>query len=137
MRTLTDHRSKPSDAGVDELTVQVTRSFGEDDPGATRTRGGGTGLTHVQPPPFSTSPRSVARGRPSASGHRDAPAGRHHGTTCAARRNVGRLAGSRSALSRFVTWIDLQTRLQAGEHIEGYTDADVRMALGLDEAHLP
>jgi hypothetical protein len=124
--------------GFDVLTVQTTRSFGEDD------------LAQFE--------RAAAAGRVLLTFNRR-HFRRHHATwledgrahpgvvTIPQGGTVERRAlraamlldwlGTARLSSRFVTWIDLQTRLHVGEQIEGYTDADMRMALGLDEARLP
>jgi Domain of unknown function (DUF5615) len=123
--------------GFDVLTVQNTRSFGEDD------------LAQLE--------RAAAAGRVLLTFNRR-HFRRHHATWLedgrahpgivtilqggTAERRALRVAmlldwlGPDRLPSRFVTWADLQTPLHAGEQIEGYTDADVRMALGLDEARL-
>jgi hypothetical protein len=41
--------------------------------------------------------------------------------------------GAVAIATRFVAWIDLQKRLHTSERIEGYTEAEARQALGLDE----
>ncbi len=122
----------------DVLTVQSTLAFGEDDPAQLE--------------------RDAASGRVLLTFNRR-HFRRHHATWLAsgrahpgivtipqggtAERRALRAAmlldwlGAARLASRFVAWIDLQTRLHADEHIEGYTDEDARTALGLDEARLP
>jgi hypothetical protein len=124
--------------GFDVLTVQITRSFGEDDPAQLE--------------------RAAALGRVLLTFNRRhfrwhhvawLESGRVHpgivtipqGGT--AERRALRTAmlldwlGAARLSSRFVAWIDLQRRLHAGERIEGYTEEDARLALGLDEPRLP
>ena len=123
--------------GFDVLTVQITRSFGEDDPAQLeRAAALGRVLLTFNRRHFRRLHASWLEGGRVHPGIVTIP---QSGT---AERRALRVAmlldwlGAARLSSRFVTWIDLQTRLHAGEHIEGYTDADVRMALGLDEARL-
>ena len=122
--------------GFDVLTVQITRSFGEDDPAQLeRAAAAGRVLLTFNRRHFRRLHAAWLEAGRAHPGIVTLPQG---GT---AERRALRVAmlvdwlGADQLLSRFVTWIDLQTRLHAGEQIEGYTDADVRMALGL--ARLP
>ena len=47
------------------------------------------------------------------------------------------LTGTGGFESRFVTWGDLQFRLTQGERILGYSESDVRLALGMPDAAAP
>ncbi len=124
--------------GFDVLTVQITRSFGEDDAAQLeRAAAAGRLLLTFNRRHFRRHHATWLEDGRAHPGIVTIPQG---GT---AERRALRVAmlldwlGAARITSRFVTWSDLQARLHAGEHIEGYTDADARMALGLDEARLP
>ncbi len=118
--------------GFDVLTVQITRSFGEDDP-AQLERAAAEGRVLL------TFNRRHFRGHHAAW----LEAGRvHPGIVTIPQGGTAERRALRAALlldwlgaarlsSQFVAWIDLQKRLHTGERIEGYTEEDARVALGL------
>jgi len=122
--------------GFDVLTVQITRSFGEDDSAQLeRAAAAGRVLLTFNRRHFRRLHVSWLEGGRVHPGIVTIPQG---GTAERRALRVAMLLDWLGAarLSSFVTWIDLQTRLHAGEHVEGYTDADARIALGVDEARL-
>jgi len=124
--------------GFDVLTVQITRSFGEDDPAQLeRAAAAGRVLLTFNRRHFRRLHAAWLEAGRAHPGIVTLPQG---GT---AERRALRVAmlldwlGAARLSSRFVAWIDLQRRLHAGERIEGYTEEDARLALGLDEPRLP
>jgi Domain of unknown function (DUF5615) len=119
--------------GFDVLTVQATRSFGEDD--ATQLERAAT-LGRVL---LTFNRRHFRR-------HHAAwmAAGRAHAGIVTvpqggtAERRAVRVAllldwvGRTAFASRFVAWSELQLRLHGGERVASYSDAEVQLALALD-----
>jgi len=118
----------------DVLTVQMTGSFGEDDPAQLeRAAALGRVLLTFNRRHFRRHHAMWLEAGRVHSGIVTVPQG---GT---AERRAIRVAmlldwlGAAGLTARFVAWIDLQKRLHAGERIEGYTEEEARQALGLDE----
>lgn len=120
--------------GFDVLSVQATRAFGVGDPAhLERAAALGRVVLTYNRRHFRRHHRAWMEANRAHAGIVSIPQG---GSFARRAVRVGMLLdwfGPAGLASNCVSWIDLQTRLHGGERVPGYTDQEVRLALGLTQ----